>query len=102
MALVFRWYLGLSSMWANHGEASRQVDYQVWCGPAMGALNEWTKGTPLAMPENRNAATLAWNLMYGAAVATRIAAARNQGVSLSAEATNVVPRDMAELEEYLP
>ncbi len=47
MALVFRWYLGLSSRWANAGEAGRQVDYQVWCGPAMGAFNEWAKGSHL-------------------------------------------------------
>jgi PfaD family protein len=102
MALVFRWYLGLSSVWANRGEAARQVDYQIWCGPAMGALNEWTQGTSLAVSENRRAATLAWNLMYGAAVSTRIASARNQGVVLPVEATQVRPRDMAELREYLP
>ncbi|RIK83406.1 MAG: 2-nitropropane dioxygenase [Planctomycetota bacterium] len=102
MALVFRWYLGLSSVWANRGEASRQVDYQVWCGPAMGALNEWTKDSPLALPENRNVATLAWNLLYGAAVTTRIAAARNQGVALPTEATQARPRGMAELTEHLP
>lgn len=102
MALVFRWYLGLSSVWANRGDTSRQVDYQVWCGPAMGAFNEWTKDTPLAQPENRYAATLAWNLMYGAAVTTRIAAVRNQGVMLPASATQVRPRAMAELKEFLP
>jgi hypothetical protein len=102
MALVFRWYLGLSSVWANRGEASRQVDFQVWCGPAMGALNEWTRGTALAKPENRRAAVLAWNLLYGAAVTTRIAWVKAQGVELPAEATHVVPRDMAELEEFLP
>jgi trans-AT polyketide synthase/acyltransferase/oxidoreductase domain-containing protein len=102
MALVFRWYLGLSSVWANRGDASRQVDYQVWCGPAMGALNEWTKDTPLALPENRKAAVLAWNLMYGAAVCTRIAAARNQGIALPTQPTQVRPRSMAELTEYLP
>jgi PfaD family protein len=34
MALVFRWYLGLSSHWANTGEPSRTVDYQIWCGPS--------------------------------------------------------------------
>ncbi len=44
MALVFRWYLGQSSRWANAGEPTRKVDYQVWCGPAMGAFNEWTQG----------------------------------------------------------
>ena len=53
MALVFRWYLGLSSRWANVGEASRVVDYQVWCGPAMGAFNEWVKGSFLEEPGNR-------------------------------------------------
>ncbi len=42
---MFRWYLGLSSRWANAGEAGRQLDYQVWCGPAMGAFNEWAKGS---------------------------------------------------------
>src|SRR5439155_671323 len=41
MALTFRWYLGLSSRWANAGEPTRQGDYQVWCGPAMGAFNDW-------------------------------------------------------------
>ena len=53
MALVFRWYLGLSSRWANAGEPSRQLDYQVWCGPAMGAFNEWAKGSFLEQPQNR-------------------------------------------------
>ena len=36
MALVFRWYLGMSSQWANQGDPARTVDYQIWCGPAMG------------------------------------------------------------------
>ena len=59
MALVFRWYLGLSSRWANAGEPSRKVDYQVWCGPAMGAFNEWTKGSFLEQPRNRRVVTVA-------------------------------------------
>lgn len=66
MALVFRWYLGQSSRWANAGEPSRAVDYQVWCGPAMGAFNEWTRGTWLEKPENRRAPDVALNLMLGA------------------------------------
>ena len=41
MALVFRSYLGQTSRWANSGEASRKGDYQIWCGPAMGAFNGW-------------------------------------------------------------
>jgi len=47
MSLVFRWYLGLSSTWANSGVADRATDYQVWCGPAIGAFNDFIKGSYL-------------------------------------------------------
>jgi len=47
MSLVFRWYLGLSSTWANSGVADRATDYQVWCGPAIGAFNDFIRGTYL-------------------------------------------------------
>merc|ERR1719331_2220493 len=47
MSLVFRWYLGLSSNWANRGQPDRALDYQVWCGPAIGAFNAFIKGTHL-------------------------------------------------------
>ncbi|SQD77124.1 protein of unknown function, might be Polyketide biosynthesis protein PksE [Moritella yayanosii] len=33
MALIFRWYLGLSSCWSNTGEKGREMDYQIWAGP---------------------------------------------------------------------
>lgn len=66
MALVFRWYLGQSSRWANSGEPTRVVDYQIWCGPAMGAFNEWVKGSFLEKPENRKASVVALNLLHGA------------------------------------
>ena len=38
MALIFRWYLGLSSRWSRDGVEDRRMDYQIWCGPSMGAL----------------------------------------------------------------
>ena len=53
MALVFRWYLGQSSHWANVGEPARSMDYQIWCGPAMAAFNDWVRGSFLEQPENR-------------------------------------------------
>jgi PfaD family protein len=93
MALTFRWYLGLSSRWANAGEPNRQVDYQVWCGPAMGAFNEWTKGSFLERPENRRVVTVAKNLLHGAAVVTRINMATAQGVALRAGVTRIGPRE---------
>jgi PfaD family protein len=71
MALVFRSYLGLSSRWANAGEPSRMMDYQVWCGPAMGAFNEWTRGTFLEKPENRRVVVVAETLIHGAATQLR-------------------------------
>ncbi|MBA4063143.1 MAG: 2-nitropropane dioxygenase [Isosphaera sp.] len=85
MALVFRWYLGLSSRWANAGEPGRQLDYQVWCGPAMGAFNEWAKGSPLEAPENRTVVGVAHNLLYGACVLLRRQALRQAGVEVPDE-----------------
>jgi PfaD family protein len=82
MALVFRWYLGQSSRWANAGVADRKLDYQVWCGPAMGAFNEWTKGTFLEQAKNRDVVTVALNLLYGASLVLRQNQARIQGLNL--------------------
>ena len=85
MALVFRWYLGLSSRWANAGEASRQLDYQVWCGPAMGAFNEWVKGSWLEPPANRTVTAVAHSLLAGACLVLRRESLRQQGVDLPGE-----------------
>jgi PfaD family protein len=98
MALVFRWYLGLSSRWANAGEASRQIDYQVWCGPAMGAFNEWTRDSFLAEPEQRTVVSVARNLIYGAGVVTRINQLKQQGVTLPLIAQNVAPQHQDTIE----
>jgi trans-AT polyketide synthase, acyltransferase and oxidoreductase domains len=53
MALIFRWYLGLSSRWSNSGEQGREMDYQIWCGPSMGSFNDWVRGTYLEDYQNR-------------------------------------------------
>ena len=98
MALVFRWYLGMSSRWANSGEPSRQLDYQVWCGPAMGAFNEWAKGSPLEAPKNRTVVGVALNLLYGACIVLRREALRQQGVLLPDECFATTPRTPAEFE----
>jgi PfaD family protein len=100
MALVFRWYLGLSSRWANAGEPSRTLDYQVWCGPAMGAFNEWAKVSYLEAPANRTVTAVARNLLYGASVHLRAQAARQQGVALSAEWVPRGPWAADELDRY--
>ncbi len=101
MALLFRWYLGLSSRWANAGVEARQVDYQIWCGPAMGAFNEWVKGSFLEVPENRKVVTVALNLIHGAAVVTRINLLRQQGVKITSDLARIEPLEAAEIEAYL-
>jgi PfaD family protein len=100
MALIFRWYLGLSSRWANKGEPSRQIDYQIWCGPAMGAFNEWTAGTFLAEPQNRKVVTVALNILYGAALLTRCNSIRSQGIQPPSELTHIAPLPLEQLQQY--
>ena len=80
MALVFRWYLGLATRWAISGEPGREMDYQIWCGPAMGAFNAWTHGTDLEKPEQRHAADVALRIMREAAYLYRRQALKMQGV----------------------
>ena len=101
MALVFRWYLGMSSRWANRGEPGREMDYQVWCGPAMGAFNEWVRDSALDPWENRRAVTVAHNMLHGAAVIPRAATLRSQGVDVPAACVDVVPRAPGKIEELL-
>lgn len=95
MALVCRWYLGKSSRWAIDGDASRRPDYQVWCGPAMGAFNAWVKGSFLEPLANRTAEQIARNLLEGAAVITRAQQLRSYGVAVPPAAFDFRPRPLA-------
>jgi PfaD family protein len=97
LALVFRSYLGQASRWATAGEKSRSIDYQIWCGPAMGAFNQWVRGSFLEAPENRKTITLAHNILYGAAVMTRANWLRNQGAALPSRAGRVTPLSLDEI-----
>jgi len=101
MALVFRWYLGQSSRWANAGEPTRRIDYQVWCGPAMGAFNEWAKGSFLEDWRERRVAVVGLNLLHGAAVLLRAASLRAQGIPVPPAAARVRPLEPAALEERM-
>lgn len=95
MALVFRWYLGQAAHWAKDGDPKRTIDYQVWCGPAMGAFNEWVKGSPLEAPANRRAACVARNILEGAAAISRANLQRFTGAT-------VAPHEMKpEIKEFL-
>jgi trans-AT polyketide synthase/acyltransferase/oxidoreductase domain-containing protein len=101
MALVFRSYLGQASLWAKTGLADRRIDYQVWCGPAMGAFNAWVRGSCLEAVESRRIRPMAMNLLYGATRLMRIQWLRSQGVSLSTEVTRFQPLPVEEIEKRL-
>jgi trans-AT polyketide synthase, acyltransferase and oxidoreductase domains len=101
MALVFRSYLGQSSNWANSGDLSRKIDYQIWCGPAMGAFNQWAKGSFLERPKNRLTVTVAMNLLYGAAVVTRVNWLKHQGAVLPAGTDHFSPLPLEKIQELL-
>jgi trans-AT polyketide synthase, acyltransferase and oxidoreductase domains len=91
MALIFRWYLGLSSRWSNIGEKGRELDYQIWCGPAMGAFNAWVRGTYLEQPENRYVTDIAQQIMNGAAYLYRLQALKMQSVGFPAAFSRYQP-----------
>jgi len=91
MALIFRWYLGLTSRWARIGENDRQRDFQIWCGPSMGGFNDWVRGTSLEAVENRGVVRVAHALLNGAAALERVHYARTLGIPLDARAWTISP-----------
>jgi len=94
MALVFRWYLGLSSHWPIDGVSERRLDYQIWCGPAQAGFNAWTAGSFLADPARRTVAQIALNLMEGAAALTRAQQLRSFGLAVPDSAFAFSPRPL--------
>ena len=94
MALCFRAYLGQSSRWAIAGLSERQLDYQIWCGPAMGAFNAWVEGSFLEPPAQRTVAQIGLNLLEGAAVVTRAHQLRSYGVPVPPAAFDFRPRPL--------
>ena len=94
MALIFRWYLGLASHWANAGKQGREMDYQVWCGPSMGAFNDWVRGSILENPNNRKVSLIAKNIMHGAAYLYRLQQLKLSGVSFPSVFETYIPQDL--------
>ena len=58
------------------------MDYQIWCGPAMGAFNDWVRGTYLEQMENRRAADVGDHILTGAAYLYRLQTLKMSGVIL--------------------
>jgi trans-AT polyketide synthase/acyltransferase/oxidoreductase domain-containing protein len=67
MALVFRWYFGYSSRLALEGKGEDKVNYQIHTGPALGAFNQWVKGSALESWKNRHADEIGKKMMLDTA-----------------------------------
>ena len=80
MALLFRTYLSRAVRWALVGKTERRDDFQIWCGPSMGAFNAWAKGSWLEDIENRSAPEMALQFLYGAARLIRLQLLHAQGI----------------------
>lgn len=66
MALLFNWYFVHSTRLALEG-GPEKVNYQIHCGPAMGAFNRAVRGTELEDWRQRHVDLIAERLMRGAA-----------------------------------
>lgn len=91
MALIFRWYLGLSTHWSNSGEKGREMDCQIWCGPSMGTFNDWTRGTYLEEYKNRKVVDVALQILTGCAYQYRVNHLKSQGLRINPELSNYSP-----------
>ena len=100
MALVFRWYLGKSSRWANSGVEERQVDYQIWCGPAMGAFNEWVRGSCLESADQRSIPLVAYNILHGCCLHMRLQNLQQQQINVNPALFALKPIRMERLTTY--
>ncbi|MGY0063717.1 ACP S-malonyltransferase [Streptomyces sp. LZ34] len=68
MALVFKWYFSHSTRQALSGSDEGRVDFQVHCGPALGAFNQWVKGTEFENWRRRHVAEINYRILEEAAV----------------------------------
>ncbi|MDR1487174.1 MAG: PfaD family polyunsaturated fatty acid/polyketide biosynthesis protein [Deltaproteobacteria bacterium] len=100
MALVFRWYLGQASRWAINGIEDRRTDWCIFCGPALGAFNEWVAGSHYEDPTNRRVADVAALLLYGAAVQKRFNLARDLGLLAEQDPVTLPPLPPEELAAF--
>jgi trans-AT polyketide synthase, acyltransferase and oxidoreductase domains len=63
MGQIIRRYFSDTTRWAMDGDMDHKVDFQIHCGPAQGALNQWLAGTELQDWRSRHADELAVRLL---------------------------------------
>jgi trans-AT polyketide synthase/acyltransferase/oxidoreductase domain-containing protein len=68
MLLIFKWYFSRATKLALEGADDEKVDFQIPCGPSLGALNRWVKGTNFESWRNRKTWEIGKLLMEETAV----------------------------------
>ena len=92
---VFRWYLGLSSRWANAGDADAATRLPDLVRPGDGRVQRVGAGiVPRRARRTATVAQVALNLLEGAAVVTRAQQLRTYGVPVPPEAFDYRPRPL--------
>ncbi|WP_155661194.1 PfaD family polyunsaturated fatty acid/polyketide biosynthesis protein, partial [Priestia megaterium] len=66
MAMIFKWYFAHCARVTHKGDLSEKDNFQVFCGPAMGAFNQWVQGTQYEDWKNRHVDGIAELLMNNA------------------------------------
>lgn len=67
MALVFRWYFGYTNRLAFEGNIENKTNFQIHTGSALGAFNQWVKGTQQESWKKRHVDEIGISIMVGAA-----------------------------------
>ncbi len=67
MAAVFQWYFDHSWQLALAGDETERVNFQISCGPALGAFNQWVRGTAAESWQNRPVAAIGRHLLTATA-----------------------------------
>lgn len=66
MALIFKWYFSYATKAAFEGNEEHKVNFQIHTGPALGAFNQWVKGTSLESWRNRHSEEIGLKIISGA------------------------------------
>jgi trans-AT polyketide synthase/acyltransferase/oxidoreductase domain-containing protein len=91
MSLIFRWYFVHTIRIALEGDPTQKVDYQIHCGPALGAFNQWVKGSHLENWRMRHVDEIGEQLMNGAAEVLQTRLQQMQVAGLASEARVKLP-----------
>jgi trans-AT polyketide synthase/acyltransferase/oxidoreductase domain-containing protein len=63
MAAIFKWYFVHTTRLAMAGEEAQRANFQIHCGPALGAFNQWVMGTDLERWRDRRVAEIGHHIM---------------------------------------